>query len=109
MRKIIVSLCILGAFILTQCSADPDHSIRVRNSYSETFTDVKINSTSLGSLEAGANSKYKSVDEGDFTISVTTAGGLIYSNGGSVSGKGKHKWTITITSFASAGISMKED
>jgi len=81
--------------ILSSCSLEPQHSIRIKNSYSKTLNNVKINSTYLGTLEPGASTDYKPVNEGTFAFS-GTVNGLAFTGGGSATGKGKHKWTVTI-------------
>jgi len=107
MKKILfVSLAFaLIAFMFSSCSAD--HSIRIKNSFSEAMSEVKINSTSYGSIAIGKTTGYKPVDEGSFTMSGSTTSGKPLTGSGSVKGNGTHKWTITIT--ASGSCSIAED
>jgi hypothetical protein len=68
--------------------------------------DVKINSTSYGSIAVGAVTDYKPVNEGSFGVSGSTVSGKPLSGSGSVSGSGTHKWTVTIHS---SGLILVED
>lgn len=109
MKKITQSLfaLIVSSTLFLSCSKDPDHSIRIKNSFPVSMSEVKINSTSYGRVATGSTSGYKPVDEGSFTISGSTETGLPLSGSGSVKGKGTHKWTVLISSAGS--ISISED
>lgn len=100
MKSIITKFLVIAVSItlFTSCLSKPDHSIRIKNSYTQAMSDVKINSTSFGKIEIGATTDYKPVDDGDFTVTGTTVSGYPLNGTGSVSGKGKHKWTMTIGS-----------
>ena len=110
MRKLLFVLLVLAisGLIFTSCSFDPNHTIRVKNLYSEPFSNVSINSTSYGKVDVGSTTDYKSVDEGSFTLSGTTVTSKTSLSGsGTVTGKGTHKWTLVITS--SGGVTISED
>ncbi len=94
------------ALLLTSCSK-ANHSIRIKNSYSSAFSNVSVGGTSYGSISVGGTTSYKPIDEGNFSLSGTTVGGQPLTGSGSVSGKGTHKWTLTITSGGS--VSFAED
>ncbi len=100
MKSIITKFLVIAVSItlFTSCLSKPDHSIRIKNSYIQAMSDVKINNTSYGPIEIGATTDYKPVDDGDFTVTGTTVGGNPLNGTGSVTGKGKHKWTMTIGS-----------
>lgn len=104
---IILCLLLFSMGLMSSCSKDPSHSIRFNNNYIETINDVKVNSTSYGNIDKGATTDYKPVDEGNFTLSGTTASGQPWTGGGTVNGAGKHKWTITIRD--NGGINLAED
>jgi hypothetical protein len=109
MKPILKKLMVVSvlAFFLWGCTEDPDHSIRIKNQYSEAMSEVKVNSVSYGQVETGATTGYKPVDEGNFTLSGATVSGLPLTGSGTVTGKGTHKWTLTITS--AGGVTMVED
>ena len=109
MKKIfqkILKLLVI-TILLSNCTKSPNHSLRVNNSYHEDMSIVKVNSTSYGSVAIGATTDYKPIDEGNFTLSGSSINGLTLSGSGKISGKGTHKWTLTITS--SGGVSIVED
>jgi hypothetical protein len=98
---------LVAVILLSNCAKSPNHSIRVKNSYNEAMQDVKVNSTSYGSVGVGSTTDYKPVSEGSFALSGSTVSGKILSGSGTVSGKGTHKWTVTITS--AGGVTIVED
>jgi hypothetical protein len=100
----VLLLSTLITILLAGCLKDPNHSIRIKNSYSVAMSDVKINSTSYGRVEAGATTDYKHVDEGNFTLSGSSINGQALTGTGSVTGKGTHKWTLSIHNDGSIGI-----
>ena len=102
-----IFLVAISATLLIGCIKAPSHSMFVKNSYPVAMSDVKINNVSYGQIESGATTDYKPLDEGSFTISGTTVNGQPLTGGGSVSGKGIHKWTMTITS--TGGVAFEED
>ena len=108
MKKLLLSTVIIVclAFGLTSCFK-ADHSIRVKNSFSQELVGLTINSTNYGNIAAGATTDYKPVEEGSFSISGSTSGNLSISGSGSVKGKGKHDWTLTVN--PSGQFSIAED
>ncbi len=108
MKKQIILLLgvVFTVSILTSCFKS-DHFLRIKNSYSRSFTDVRINSTSYGRIAAGETTTYKPIEEGNFSIYGTTVNGEALSGSGTIKGKGTHNWTITIT--AAGGVTMAED
>jgi hypothetical protein len=97
---VFISITMLAA----SCTKDPDHSIRVKNSFHEALTYITINGTNYGRIERGSVTEYRPVDEGNFTISGGTSSGGSISGSGTVSGPGSHKWTLTINGSGSASI-----
>ncbi len=97
----------LIATLLMSCGLEPNHSMRVKNTFTETFADVTLNSTSYGRIEVGATTDYKHIEKGNFKISGSTESGRPFTGSGKVTGGGKHKWTMTITS--SGDVSFHED
>ncbi|PKP37996.1 MAG: hypothetical protein CVT98_05490 [Bacteroidetes bacterium HGW-Bacteroidetes-15] len=104
--KIFIALAVISLSI-SGCSFDPDHSIRIKNEYSELVLDVKIGSVSYGDVNSGETTSYKPVDEGTHNLAGTTASSGELIGSVSISGKGTHKWTLTITS--SGGVEIEED
>jgi len=98
---------LLAIMLLTNCKKAPNHSIRVKNSYFESMTDVKVNSTDYGSIAVGVVTEYKPVNAGSFSMSGSSASGLPLTGSGSVTGNGTHKWTATIA--YSGALSLAED
>jgi hypothetical protein len=97
---VFISITILAA----SCTPNPDHSIRVKNSFHEALTYIKINGTNYGRIERGSVTEYLPVEEGNFSISGSTSSGNSLSGSGTVSGPGSHKWTLTINGSGSASI-----
>lgn len=106
MRKIAVSLIITTVFFIFGC-IKTEHSVRVRNYYSEDISNISIGPASFGSIKSGNTSSSKVINEGSNSISGSTSNGQIITGSISVDGAGKHDWTVTISS--SGGSSIKED
>ena len=97
MKKIIrVFTIILAASLLLACKEK--HSIRFENNYAEKINNVYAGSTYLGDVGSGEVSPYKPIEAGAFEVSGVSATGKILKANGSVSGKGKHNWTLTLSS-----------
>lgn len=107
MKKIlgIVLLVAITSFF-TACLKE-NHSVRFQNNYSLTLYDVYVGTASLGTVGAGSVTGYQSINTGNFDITGTTSAGQKLSGSGSLSGKGKHKWTVTLSS--SGTVSIAED
>lgn len=104
--KIFIAIVAIS-LLFSGCSLDPDHSIRVKNEYSETILDVKIGSVSYGDVGSAETTSYKPVDEGTHTLAGTTTSGGELVGSVSLTGNGTHKWTLTITS--AGGVEIEED
>jgi hypothetical protein len=100
-----LAFILLIAFLFACCSKDPNHSVRIKNDYFASFYDVKIGSVGYGTVANGATTDYQGVEEGSHNISGTSSLGQSLTGTISISGKGKHKWTMTITSSGQAQIS----
>src|SRR3954469_9466478 len=97
--KFILLLSFLTLF-LTSCFKE-NHSVRVKNDYSENLTDISIGTANIGQVDSGSTSGYTSMKTGNFSISGHTVSGQTLSGTGSVTGKGTHKWTVTINYYGS--------
>jgi hypothetical protein len=93
-------------FFATSCLKE-DHTIRFRNNFRESILNVRLGNADIGTVGIGGVSSYKSITTGDFNISGNTSSGGTLSGSGSITGKGKHKWTVTLSS--SGSITMEED
>ncbi len=107
MKKVMKQLVILSfVFFFSSCLKE-DHSIRLKNVYPEQLKEVQIGTAYLGDVATNATSDYKPINTGKFSISGTTSSGKSLSGSGTLSGKGKHKWTLTVSS--SGVCSVAED
>jgi hypothetical protein len=104
--KLFIVVVIAGV-LLAGCSLDPNHSLRVKNQYAETINNLKVGTVSFGTVASGTTTEYKPIDEGSYTLSGTTTSGNPLQGSLSISGKGTHKWTMTVES--SGTITIKED
>jgi len=104
----ILLLIILTGFFLNSCELEPDHSIRVKNDFSETINNVKIGSVEYGSVSYGSMTGYMPVEEGSHTLSGNSESGGTLSGSVSVEGNGEHNWTLTITSDGKVEIEEDE-
>lgn len=104
--RVVIAMLAIG-FTLTSCSLDPSFSIRVKNEFAETVNNVMVGSVNFGDVNSGSTTVYKPVDEGTHDLSGTTANSGDLTGSVSISGKGTHKWTLTITS--SGGVEIEED
>lgn len=99
MKKI--KFLFLSAILLTLSSClKPDHSLRIENQNARAL-NVTVNSTTYGLVTPGNTTPYQDIQEGPMQF-----GGDIQGSG-EVSGKGKHKWTMTIS--GSGKIAVAED
>lgn len=96
MKKTLLALVISLAVFFVSCKKT-EHSIRFTNNYTMEVQGVKAGATDLGTVPSGQSSAYASIPEGDFSITGHTSTGFLQGTG-SVSGKGQHKWTITLGS-----------
>ena len=104
--RIFIALLAIG-FTVSSCSLDPDFSIRVKNEFAETVSNVMIGSVSFGDVSTSATTAYKPVDEGTHDLTGTTASSGNLTGTVSITGKGTHKWTLTI--LASGSVKIEED
>lgn len=102
--RILLGLIIISTILLTSCFKS-DHSVRAKNLFTESFTNISVNNASFGKIEVGETTTYRQIEEGSFAISGTTLSGRPLSGSGNISGKGTHKWTITISTTGVASIS----
>jgi len=106
MKKAITTGLLSILFLLTSCLKD-NHSIRLKNDYPSQINKVVIGNAQIGDVASGTTSDYQPINTGNFSISGTTNSGQSLSGSGSVSGKGRHKWTITVS--GGGQISFTED
>ena len=97
-------LCI--ALVISSCTKE-EHSIRCRNNFHHTVSSLTIGSVVFGEVLPDKITAYRSIETGDFEISGNFYNGSQLVGAGSVSGKGKHHWTITLNS--NGGFSTRED
>jgi hypothetical protein len=106
MKRTTILLVALLTLLLTSCMKE-DHQVRFRNNYPLAIHNVRIGQATFGTVNANSASGYKAIHTGDFSISGVADNGAPLTGSGTLSGKGKHKWTVTLNSAGS--ISMKED
>jgi hypothetical protein len=98
MKRTISVLLTFAVFLfLSSCSKD-QYSVRFRNNFSETINNITVGSTVLGTVAPGQTSTYQPFGGHSFMISGMSVSGRALQGTESVSGKGIHKWTITLTS-----------
>lgn len=97
---------ILVVFSFSSCVKE-NHSIRLKNEYREQLNNVQIGVANIGSVASGGTSEYKPINTGKFSINGTTSSGQKLSGSGTLKGKGKHNWTLTVSS--SGVCTVKED
>lgn len=92
--------------LIASCKKE-NHSVRVRNLYPCDLANVKVGEASIGDISSGTNSSYYPIAAGDFTISGVSTCGATLQGSGSITGTGKHQWTITVNT--SGTIAIRED
>ena len=85
------------ALIATSCKKPADHSIRVQNDSSLPIGTISVGSLTFKDIKAKTASEYQAIPEGKYTIS-----GDMETSEFTISGTGKHKWSIKITDGSSA-------
>lgn len=104
----IISLCLsLGMLGCSSIFAPPDHSIRIKNDFSQNILNTKIGDVAYGIVSSGTTTAYLSVDDGTHNIWGTTPNNLTLTGTVTVIGNGTHKWTMTI--LASGSVTLAED
>jgi hypothetical protein len=107
MKKLLsISILVSALFLLTCCVKD-DHTVRFKNDFNKTINNVVAGTAQLGTVAPGNTSDYKSINTGEFKISGSAATGEQLTGEGTITGKGKHRWTITLS--PSGIVSMSED
>ena len=107
MKKITLVLFLFASIFLNSCLKGPNHSIRITNYYPEKINNIKIGSVGYGSVEYQKTTAYNPVEDGTHTLSGSSSSGGTLSGSVSISGRGTHKWTLTILS--NGGLDFKED
>lgn len=103
---IFIIATLTAGLMLMGCSKsnDPDHYIRVKNEFAETIMNLQVGSANYANVNPGTLTGYIHVYEGVNPISGNTGSGVTLSGSVSVSGKGTHRWTLTILSSGGANI-----
>jgi len=107
MKKSIITFVILLLVLFLSSCSKKDYALRFKNEFNETINNIKAGNAFLGSVAAGETSGYFTFNGQSFIITGTSATGRPLNTTESVSGKGKHRWTITLKSDGS--ISFSED
>jgi hypothetical protein len=103
----LIILVLMAGVLLAGCSLEPNHSIRAKNNYYEAIFNLKAGTVNFGTVASGSTTSYFPIDEGSYTLSGNTVSGAPLQGSLSISGKGTHKWTMTIE--ASGTITIQED
>lgn len=98
MKKISFLLALIPGICLLFSCGKKDYSVRFKNDFNEAVYNVKAGNASLGRIAPGETSNYENFTGNSFVISGTSDSGIPLNGSESVSGKGKHKWTITLNS-----------
>ncbi len=104
MKKLILFLFAITTVLAFTSCLKPKHEIRVKNTYSDSrypSLRVIIGPNDYGSVPRNTTTSYQSIPEGSHTL-----GGDLFGTV-SVTGRGSHKWTLTIT--PAGGFSILED
>ena len=96
MKRIISTLFIFLTVLFLSSCAKKDYSVRFKNDYTETVQNVSAGNAYLGDVNPGKTSDYQSFTGSSFIISGMTVTGKKLNGTEAVSGKGTHKWTITL-------------
>ena len=107
MKKITQIFAFIALLVTFTSCLKEKHSVRFENNFSQRIDNLTIGNASFGSVNPGATTEYKPINTGNFSISGVSANGGQLSGTGTISGKGTHKWTVTLSS--SGGISIAED
>ena len=81
------TLCVLAL----SCNKPADHSIRVKNDSSSPIGTITVGALTFKDIKAKTATEYLAIPEGTYSV-----GGDISTNEFTISGKGTHKWSITI-------------
>jgi|SRR5688500_5675754 hypothetical protein len=102
MKKLLSILLLASAIIFTSCKEK--HTIRFTNNYNESINNARAGNAFFGTVNAGSTSAYHAIDAGNFDITGTSASGQVLKGTGTVSGKGKHEWTLILSSAGQLSI-----
>ncbi|NQT77824.1 MAG: hypothetical protein HQ565_08930 [Bacteroidetes bacterium] len=84
---------------LSSCTKD-DFEVRIKNDYHQGL-NIAVGPTDFGWVASGTTTPYRDIEEGSHQITGDVQGSL------SITGNGKHKWTVTIG--ANGNVSVSED
>lgn len=89
----------ISVLVFLSCScAKYDYSIRFTNNYNQTINNVAAGTVGFGTVDPGKTTDYKPIRAKSFLISGMSINGQSLQGSESMSGSGKHKWTITLNS-----------
>lgn len=100
MKKVISSLLLVTLFITLSSCLKTQHSVRITNNNSQGLL-VKVATADFGLVSPGKTTGYENIPEGTSQLGGDLVGSI------SVSGKGKIKWTLTVT--AGGSIEIQQD
>ena|SRR6218665_530623 len=96
MKRISSLLFIFATLAFLLSCSKRDYWIRFKNDYKEAINNITVANARLGRADTGQVTDYKSFSGKSFIISGQSDSGLPLSKTEAVSGKGTHKWTITL-------------
>jgi hypothetical protein len=107
MKAILKTLLISSLILLFTACIKENHTVRFTNNYHLTINSVHIGTAFIGTVDPGQTSQYVKINAGNFQITGTSSNGGALMGSGTISGKGKHKWTVALNSAGT--VSMMED
>lgn len=102
-RVFIIAFITAVIFTVSSCLKEK-HQIRFKNDYAVTIINAGAGTARFGAVPVNKSSDYQSINTGTFTIYGSTSSGQLITGSGTVSGKGSHKWTLTIDAAGQVGI-----
>lgn len=102
-----LSTTLLLALICFVTSCKDNFQLRVKNEYPTVLNNMTVGPANYGNISSGETSSYKEVSKGENSVSAYNPNGDHLTGSVSLSGRGKHKFTLTVTS--AGGVTIKED
>ncbi len=97
MKSVTVILSVAILFLLSSC-LKPDHFVRITNNNYDPIINVMVGPASFGEVDPLRTTDYMHIPEGTSTISGVDKNNssIVLTGNVSVTGDGKHRWTVTI-------------
>jgi hypothetical protein len=99
------TIALIAVILIAFCGCRKEnHYVRFDNNYHLSVENLRVGTAYFGTVDPGTITEYVSITSGNFSISGKVSNGAQLTGSGTVSGRGKHKWTITLGADGTIGM-----